>query len=444
MRALLLVLILLIVAAAPSTAADDPQVTWVGEWEEAFELAKKTGKPVMVCINSKDGEGANERAAQRIYHDPWFVSLSRHFVMVVISTLKHAPRGACPRFGKVTCKQHIDCWKMLAAEHGEQFYIPGTGNMISPQHAWFAPDGKLLQRKEYELTKADLLERMRAVLAGLGIDVDAAGPDLTPLDDKDKAVLATIRDGGEDARRAALPALLATGKLAAHTALTKLLSAAKDTTFKCDLLRALGRARVAAARQGAEAKLADKDATVRSFAAVCLEDMGFKDSIPVLLKRLKAERDTATCKNLCRALGACGGPNSDKAAAKGLLAIVGKHRQKLVQKHAALALARYAGAGAKLVRKRLETAATRAKDPTIRSAIVYALAHVGDKGTVRTLEKVLEDVREKYSQNFVRLAIAALQGGKVDVGGDWLFWEDHNDPARKEYGAKEPGEGAGR
>ncbi len=436
MRALLLVLILLIVATAPSTAADDPQVTWVGEWEEAFELAKKTGKPVMVCINSKDGEGANERAAQRIYHDPWFVSLSRHFVMVVVSTLKHAPRGACPRFGKVTCKQHMDCWKMLAAEHGEQFYIPGTGNMISPQHAWFAPDGKLLQRKEYELTGADLLKRMRAVLAKLGRKVEDAGPALTPLDDKDRAELERIEKTDGKARRTAIGKLLATGKLAAHAALTDLLAGAKDPAIKCDLLRGLGRAKALTARGAAEAKLVDKDATVRSFAAVCLEALGLKDSIPTLLKRLKAERDATTSKNLCRALGACGGPTGDKAAAKALLAAVGKSRQKLVQRHAALALSAYAGPGAKLVRKRLETAALRAKDQGVRSAIVYALVYVGDKKTVRTLEKVMADTRDKYAKDFVRSAIATLRGEKVPFSGSWLFWEDHNDPARKEPEAK--------
>ena len=432
-RALLLVLVLLAVSATPSNSADEPQVAWVSEWEEAFKLAKKTGKPVMVCINSKDGEGANERAAQKIYRGPWFISLSRHFVMIVVSTLKHTPKGACPRFGKVTCKQHVDCWKMLAAEHGEEFYIAGKpGDMISPQHAWFAPDGKLLQRKEYELTNAELLKRMRAVLAKLGRKVEDSGPALAPLDDKDRAELERIERGNGKVRRAALGKLLATGKIAAHTAIIDMLTSAKDPAVKCDLLRALGRAKALTARLAAEARLADKDAMVRSFAAVCLEELGLKDSVPRLIKRLKAERDATTSKNLCRALGACGGPTGDKAAAKALLAAVAKSRQKLVQKHAALALRAYAGTGAKLVRKRLQTAALRENDPTVRSAIVYALVYVGDKRTVRILEKVLAETRDKYSKAFVRSAIATLRGEKVPFSAGSLFWEDYNDPARKE------------
>ena len=70
LRALGLVLLAL---AAPARAGDGTQIDWVGDWGDPFRQARQTGKPVMVCINSKDGEQANERAAQRTYQDPWFV-----------------------------------------------------------------------------------------------------------------------------------------------------------------------------------------------------------------------------------------------------------------------------------------------------------------------------------------------------------------------------------
>ena len=137
---------------------DKRQIDWVGDWDSAFKQAKEGDRIVMLCINSKDGESANERAASKTYKDEDFVALTRKFVMVVVSTRDHAGMfGTCKRFGGVTCTQHVDCYKYLRNKHGDQFLIEG-GEMISPQHAFFAGDGRLLWRKEYELTKAPLVK----------------------------------------------------------------------------------------------------------------------------------------------------------------------------------------------------------------------------------------------------------------------------------------------
>ena len=316
MRAFGLVLLVLV---TPARAGDGTQIDWVGDWNEAFRLAKQTGKPVMVCINSKDGEQANERAARKTYRDPWFVPMSRRFVMIVVSVRKHAAEGACPRFGKVTCEEHLACWKELRTEHGDEFLLPDTTDeMISPQHAWFGPDGKLLQRKEYELFRDQLLQRMRAVLAAGGVSPNAGAP----LDDRDRAELERSRRGDKEARWAALGHLFASDKTAVRAALADLLKSTKDKTPKCELLRALGRAKALDVRPTVEKLLKDKDADVRSFAAVCLEDMASADAVAALVKRARTESDATVRKNLFRALGACGGPAADKAAAKALLKAV--------------------------------------------------------------------------------------------------------------------------
>ncbi len=39
------------------------QIAWVDSLDRALEEAKTTGKPVMVCINAKEGESANKHAA---------------------------------------------------------------------------------------------------------------------------------------------------------------------------------------------------------------------------------------------------------------------------------------------------------------------------------------------------------------------------------------------
>ena len=394
----------------------------------------------MGCINRQDGELAYERAANQIYPAPWFVPLCGRFVMIVVSTLEHAQDGVCPRFGKVTCKQHLDCWTDLKADHGDRFVIPGSrGEMISPQHAWFAPDGTLLQRKEYELTKNELLKRMRSALASVrgepkpDKNAERRARAYAPLDDRDRAELASLKTGDKLSRWAALGKLLATEKVDVHAALIDLLKSTKDAALKCDILRAFGQARVLDAQAAAEDRLGDEEAEVRSFAAVCLEDLGARDSVRALLKRARTERVAVVRKNLYRALGACGGPEADKAAAKALFKAIAKDSQKIVRKHAALALRGYAGAGAKLVLRRLEQAALRTKDRDVRGAIVYALAYVGNqKTTVRVMEKVLDETREGWARSFVESALKRLKGEKVRFSGSWLFWEDRDDLARKD------------
>jgi hypothetical protein len=424
-------------------AEEKAQIDWVADWDQAFELARKAGKPVMVCINSKDGEAANERAAQGIYRDSWFVALSRKFVMIVVSTRSHAEQGLCPRFGKVTCAQHLDCWKMLRANYGDRFLLPGTTDaMISPQHAWFKPDGTLLQRKEYELSKEELLKRMRSALAA----VENARPGGTgpadkdaPLDDRDRSDFARVKSGDPEQRWAALGNLLATEKRAVHGALFELLKAARKAEVKCAILRAVGRAGLATARPAVEEALKDKEPQVRSFAAVALETLAAKESVPALLKRARTERDPVARKNVFRALGVCGGPAADEAAAKALLKAVASDKQKMICRHAALALRSYAGAGAKLVCKKLEQLVFRIKDREIRHAIIYALAYVGDpKSTPKVLEKVLEKTHDDWAQSYVRGAMLELKREEQDEEGKfarsarWLFKEDAQDPARKD------------
>ena len=428
----------LLLLGLPLFAQEETQVDWAPDWEKAFAEAKRSERPVMVCINSKDGESASERAARTTYRDPEFVTASRAFVMIVVSTHGHVDRGYCPRFGRVTCKQHLDCWKELRARYGEQFLAAGSGGaMISPQHAWFRSDGTLLRRKEYELGKAQLLEHMRAVLAEVRGEPVPGGEENShvdaPLDPKEEAELGRVQQGDADARRAAIGNLLATDKRAARVALVDLLSAAKRVPVRCDILRGLGRARVTETREAIEGCLKDRDALVRSYAAVALEELAQAESVPALVKRAKAERDTAARRNVYRALGACGGGAADKDAAKQLLRGLAGDRQNQVRKHCALALRSYEGPGAKLVLKKLEQTALKMKDRTVRGAIVYALAFIGNtKTTLPVLQQLLERQKDEYGKSFMRRAIRILRGEGGDFGRSawWLFREDRDDPAR--------------
>jgi len=442
-RALPLLVTCFALAAAGAPEEDaKPQIEWVATWERAFELARERNRAVMVCINSKDKESANERAARETYRDAEFVEQSRKFVMLVVSTLTHRASGPCPRFGLVTCEEHLACWKSLAGAHGEQFTSPAAkGEMISPQHAWFRPDGTLLRRREYEMTKQELLDAMRAVEAevsggagaGDGTPGGPTGRD-APLNDKDLAEIERARTATDaEVRSAALGNVLATGKLAAVAALVDLLPKSK-TDLRCAILRAFGKAGALDARFAVEDALKDKDELVRSFAAVALELMGQKESLEPLEKRAKIEKDTQARKNMFRAIGRCGGGVPDEGAAKLLLKSMDGDKQAAVRKHCAIALRAYEGPGAAFVLKPLEQTVVRIKDPEIRGAIVYTLAYIGNSATtVPALQEVMAKLNDDMSRAFVQTAINICKGRGGDFGRAawWLFAEDRNDPARQ-------------
>lgn len=441
-----------------SLAADENQIAWVGDWDAAFKQAKAENKPVMLCINSLDKESANRRAATKTYRDAAFVKATRDFVMIVVSTELHAASGPCPRFGRITCLDHQNCYKELKARHGEAFYNKSVkGEMISPQHAWFRPDGTLLRRKEYELTQSELLARMRAALAE--ITGKEAAPDAgeeppgdgepgdknRPLDDREKAELERAQKPGREeadreGRRAALANLLAGEKVAAHAALVELLQTAKPEV-RCDILRAFGQANVVAVLEAIHERLErDKEDDVRSFAAVALERLAQEASIEPLIKRARKEKDTRVRKNVMRALGACGGGAKSKDAAKVLLKAIASDKQEIVRTGAAFGCVFFRGAAAPLVLKKLEGYALKLKDPVVRGAVVYALAYIGnEETTLPVLEKLRDEYKgsknrqDEWRLTFVRSAIRMLKGEGGDFGRSawFLFRDDRDDPARQ-------------
>ncbi|HEX5138342.1 MAG TPA: HEAT repeat domain-containing protein [Planctomycetota bacterium] len=440
MRTALFLLLLPLLAAA-----DHPQIEWCPDFDKAFEIARERKCPVMICINSKDREKANEKTAKDIYHDPEFVELSKGFVMVVMSTIGHKEKGPCPRFGIVTCEEHLHCWQTLSAKYGDRFVSDAArGEMITPQHAWFAPDGTLLARKEFWMDKRELMQRMQNALDSVaakatekekGPGEEGAAPGAPPLSAAERADLAKAGGSDAEARKMALGNLLATEKPAVRAAVIELLQTATDTDVKCDVIRALGKAQVAEARVPIEEHLEHRDATVRSFAAVALEDLGQKESIEPLLKRVKKESDPVARKNACRAVGKCGGLVADEEAAAALLKVLGNDKQNMVKKHAALALLAYRGEkAAPLVRTKLEQAALKTKDRDIRGGIVYTLSFIGDvKTTEPVFLKILEDQHDDNGKDYLRTALRKLRGEAADFGrSTWfLFREDYDDPARR-------------
>ncbi|MCB9914921.1 MAG: hypothetical protein H6828_07195 [Planctomycetes bacterium] len=122
----------------PAPTAEDWQkpclITWQRTWEDALEVSRRTGKPILVAVNM-DGEPASEHWAGIRYREPATGKLFEPYVNVIASVYRHNPRdydehGArilCPRFGSVTCGEHIRIEPLLYEQYFE-------GKRVAPRH----------------------------------------------------------------------------------------------------------------------------------------------------------------------------------------------------------------------------------------------------------------------------------------------------------------------
>jgi tetratricopeptide (TPR) repeat protein len=121
----------------PPTAEDWQKpvlITFQRTFDDALRVSEETGKPILVCVNM-DGEIASEHYAGVRYRDPEKARLYEPYVCVIASVYRHNPRDhddegrriLCPRFGSVTCGEHIWIEPIVY----EKFL---DGRRIAPRH----------------------------------------------------------------------------------------------------------------------------------------------------------------------------------------------------------------------------------------------------------------------------------------------------------------------
>ena len=130
----------------PAPTAEDwakpVKITFQRTWKDALAVSKETNKPILVCINM-DGEIASEHYAGIRYRDPEIAKLYEPYVCVIASVYRHNPRDhddqgrriLCPRFGSVTCGEHIWIEPIVF----EKFC---DGRRVAPRHIAVDLDGK--------------------------------------------------------------------------------------------------------------------------------------------------------------------------------------------------------------------------------------------------------------------------------------------------------------
>ena len=109
-------------------------VKWQRSFEDALRVARREGRPILVAVNM-DGEIASEHFAGVRYRSPETAALLEPYVCLIASTYRHTARDydeegrriPCPRFGTVTCGEHIQVEREL---YGRYF----DGRRIAPRH----------------------------------------------------------------------------------------------------------------------------------------------------------------------------------------------------------------------------------------------------------------------------------------------------------------------
>lgn len=337
-RTPILVLSALVLLAVPRDVVcgqDAPeQIAWVNDLPTAFAAATEQDKPLMICINASHVDGGRREPAakelrEKTYKHPDVVALSKGFVCTFITS-----EGSSDDYGEMRLRYGID------------------GYIISPQHVFAYPDGKLIFRREYwpygygQKAVDSLLKMMNDALTrdrdrrsgvlkprdsedpGDGADdvpvAEAPEVDPAPEDGEERAKWIEVRlrdaQGGDRAlRRASLNALVGADRDGdtVGPVLELLDDMKKRPLVQIDIVRALGRPGLEVAAKPIAEFLTHKEMPLRANAAVSLEYIGSEESVSSLMKRAPKEKDENVANHMYRALGRCG---AGQAKVRSLLA----------------------------------------------------------------------------------------------------------------------------
>jgi len=136
-------------------------LTFQRTWADAVAVSKASGKPILCCINM-DGEIASEHYAGKRYRDPVIAAIYKPYVCVIASVYRHTPRDhddeghriLCPRFGSVTCGEHIAIEPILFKKFLD-------GRRIAPRHICVGLDGKEIYDVYYVNDTAGVFDAIR-------------------------------------------------------------------------------------------------------------------------------------------------------------------------------------------------------------------------------------------------------------------------------------------
>jgi hypothetical protein len=207
----------------PAPAAEDWErpvaITFERSFEDALALARTTHRPILVCVNM-DGEIASEHYAGLRYRDPALAPLFEPYICLIASVYRHTPRDydeagrriLCPRFGSVTCGEHIAIEPILY----ERFF---EGQRVAPRHIMLELDGSETYDVFYAWDTASVFEAIQTGIAERKVETrplpsgDRPLVELvqSPSTSDREALERAFADGSKEERQALLDAAQAAG-----------------------------------------------------------------------------------------------------------------------------------------------------------------------------------------------------------------------------------------
>ncbi|MFK5956627.1 MAG: hypothetical protein QM477_09305 [Planctomycetota bacterium] len=170
-------------------------IPWQRTWSDAVALSKQNKKAILICVNM-DGEIASEHWAGIRYRQPEIAALFEQYVCVIASTFRHNTRDydargnriPCPRFGTVTCGEHIWMEPTVYAK-----YLDDT--RVAPRHVMVELDGS----ETYDLYYANSITAIVETVQK-GLDERTIQPQEPPRGDRSLAELVASPDSADRTR----------------------------------------------------------------------------------------------------------------------------------------------------------------------------------------------------------------------------------------------------
>jgi hypothetical protein len=263
-----------------------------------------------------------------------------------------------------------------------------------------------------------------------------------PFDPEIAQLIDQVDSGEREERRSALDTLFGRKDDGVTNLVFSLLNETKKEEVIQDILRAIGKHKVAAGYEKAIKHLTHKKPGVRSFAAVCLERLENAEAKKDLLKRAGKEKDLLALKNALRALGIIGKNEAD--AGKTLIKRF-SHKENIVAANAVLACGAFTEEGKvrSMVAARVGSLLSKTSDIRIRSACLCTIGAIGTKKELPELDKLKKSLRgnpNPLARGAIAIADAAIdkiKTGSTDEIGSGAFStvykiasDDERDPAR--------------
>ncbi len=426
MRSLTLLLFLLVGASGAA-----PQIAWRSDFDAALASAKESGQVLFLALNM-DGEKANDRAAEDVYHDKAVVALTESTVNLIGSRFEHGS-STCKRFGVVECGQHQQIEKKIRLQ---VLQAPPEADIVAPQHIWLSPAGEVLLSVPYELpvpqllwcfvtalNKADPELKMtmprsakvprRLIMDGT-LEPGEGASAIPPMSRMEIiATIRAIRAGmrGESKTKALLRMVSTDDELAIEFIGLEFGDArlGRRPEQLVRYLRAIGVVSPPGYWVAIEDFLNHPDEEVRNEAAVALEQLAAPKSVKKLRAALGREKDTQVRKNMLRAIGVAG---AEDKSARTLLLRAWRDRGKdaLQARNALLVLGLHATD--KKAMAAIEEALVDS-DARMRQAAALGLAFARSVDQAPRLRQALEVEKDSESLGVLERCIQVLEGGKL-------------------------------